>query len=359
MKVAPLPLNPPTEVPRRSRVGILMKIGMIVWVSLLTGIAGAESIPLKYDYKVGKFTFPAIVNGRTLTASINLSLLDSYVSTKALGYQEVSIPKVAVRVKTLGLSEQQVNCRTNLSNDLDMYLGRSFFKDKVLNWDIARQILTVEVPPPGEASKANLDFEKGIFSFGGSVARLPMLSPVTALPKGTLLELANDINSVRNKMPIASNSKYAMANYKGTLQSVIAAEGFGEFGKRPPELSQDFVPGASFFGAQTVQIDFVKSEIKFEANPKLNGIYLLSQKIALRLHIGVHGLCLTGSSDEAFDAFLEERAFKGLYLSRIGDVTIQIDKLGEYGYLLELMQELEVKKSIRLENETTYYTINL
>jgi hypothetical protein len=264
---------------------------------------------------------------------------------------------VEATIEFPGQAAKRVKCFASLTKSVDVILGRSFFKDQALTWDIEGSTLAVGHQTENGKSGEAIDFEKGTFSSPEGTVRLPVISPLSYLPKGTPLPSAFDFVTGAKTFDSVPEDEYVLTKYGGRCQLVvnigIAAK---ELDERQAALS--LVPGGTYFGNQKVIIDFQKNQIIKVDNLALSALSILQRRSMIRFGLVDGRGVITGSDKDSVDEILRAKQLIGWEVARIGSIPLDATKLKNFDYLVEVYRELSKSKSVRIENATTFFTIN-
>ncbi len=325
----------------------MVSITSTLFVLIVLPCYSGSSYSLNSSDGLAPYTVPVRVNGKEVEAIINLSDRYTFVHpslvTEVIGQDEI----VNAQVEAFGIKNDRLICRTDgFTTPRMISLGREFFKGRTLIWDIPNARLTVnETAEPLENGR-KFDFETGQYKVGAATIFLPILSPCNSIPFGAPLKRGFQFfNTDERRSETRENVFYAFELF-GSMQVGAPTKLFDiEFANKGWEQGI-FYPGAIFFGAQLVKIDFSSMSIEYLEDSILKGVQLLALRLNSNLELKENGLVLRSGANKQIDQWFRSKGVVGLRVKRIGSLSVDPAKLGDFDYLLSLLRELESGVSV-------------
>lgn len=316
-----------------------------------------DPIQLTFSEQERMFSIPVKVNGVSLKAFVNLSepvtLADPEIIdglTKKDGLAEVAI-------SVNGGREEKTLVSTHWNGrKVPLILGRSFFREKALNWNTGAATLSITTSTPELTDGYAVDIEKGRFLFDGTRVCLPVFSDSTWVPSSAPYNGAQNLFKLDSKYRILNEGRIYLLDLRKQYQSAILSDAFNDVPVSENWVNETFYPGLTFFGSQSVVIDFRSLKIDFKVDSRLNGIALLGQRMLCTLEERNGRLYVTNALSTGMQKWLSDYEILGKqFVSKIGSVSVDPSKLGDKNYLLSLFRLLEANSAITFsdgESET-------
>ena len=320
--------------------------------STLFGSSG-NVIQMEADEVYRGFTVLVYVEGVRVKAFVNLTRKESFISEQLLGTERDTS---SVRVELMGQKPKSIEVVPISNPGVSVILGRSFFKGMIIRWDIPRAELHILDNLVETSDGRSISFEEGWFAFGKHTVRLPKLSFAGEIPFGTNLESAYLLTDPTRVIPSPRESVQIVTNLYGALQVVVSPPKTSALDD-DPSFERQFVPGASFFGATEVTFDFKKMKVYFKSSPEASHAHILGTRLALKLKAENGVLSVLGSYLKDSDQQLKQFGLVGASVITFADEPFDYAKLGDQGYIRQLLAKLKSKDVLEVSNGKSIFRL--
>lgn len=301
----------------------------------------ASSMKLAFDSKQWIFTVPAKVNGRAASAIIDLSMEETLVDSSFVSRLAKLGQRLKADVSVLNVGPTQVDAEPTEGLGL-ISIGRGFFKNKVLIWDIPNGSLTVTDEREDASKGVSISSNGGYFFPGKRRALLPQISPVSRVPSGLQTSDGFDFFRPSQTVKVIDKARVFGLTLHERIQAVVISSGYDDTTQEVTEKNVRYYPGATFFGDQTVTIDFKNNRIHFTDSEISRNLFLFRLMLSLpKFEIKNDQLILREIDQTGRLRFFEERGAIGLALKRIGRIEIAVSRFKDRSFLMSVLKELE------------------
>lgn len=299
------------------------------------------STKLAFDSRQWIFTVPAKVNGRAVSAIIDLSMEETLVDSSYVSPLAKLGQRLKADVSVLNVGPTQVDVEPTQGLGL-ISIGRGFFKNKVLIWDIPNGSLTVTDGIEDTSKGVSINFNGGYFFPGKRRALLPQISPVSRVPSGLQTSDGFDFFRPSQRVEVINQARVFGLTLHERIQAVVISYGYDDTTQEVTAKNVRYYPGATFFGDQTVTIDFKNNRIHFKDSEISRNLFLFRLMLSLpKFEIKDDQLILREIDQTGRLRFFEEKGAIGLALKRIGRIEIAVSRFKDRSFLMSVLKELE------------------
>ena len=294
--------------------------------------------------------YEAKINGHAVMVSIVLALKDNYIHEDLAAEMSIRGRDVETAISFAEKKVTDVPFIVEAGNWQGVILGRSFFENSILRWNTSDHVITVLPPDASRDGGFPVDIQSGFFKVLNEQFPLPCISNNTVFPSDEPLKGAFRLAKPGEEFDSAPVGVPVIGLLNGQLQSINGIK--SEFGKDSifGTKFRQGMPGASFFGAQTVEIDFKNSRIFFDPSPALRGAFILGYRLGLDLKVQEGRLVLVGTRPGTPREKLQELGIFGFYVESFGEVKMDVSQLGDVTKIREFLLAIEKEKFMRLSD---------
>lgn len=200
--------------------------------------------------------------GKEVTVIINMALKRSRLNSltsRNIGYDQASSVKLKLKQTDIALAEIQPEIFTFQDPALlavDLILGRDAFKGKIVMWNCELFRISILDEYVADSPGYQLNTTNGTFTWDKKEWYLPSIMKFGLTSKNAFKGGALSVSSQTVEKVLRENELYFVQDHN-RLRCVAY----------DPSVSDFEATSASFFGAQTVVIDFKNSRIHFNSRP--------------------------------------------------------------------------------------------
>lgn len=301
--------------------------------------------------------YEGTIKSRAVVVSIILALEENYIHEDLADELSITGREVATTISFAEKEVKDVPFRVETGNWQGVLLGRSFFKNSILRWNTSDHVISVLPTVASRDGGFSIDSQSGFFKVLNEQVPLPCISNNTIFPSDEPVKGAFKIVKPGEQLDYAPPGVPVMGLINGQMQSISGI--VSEFGMNSifGTKFRQGMPGASFFGAQTVEIDFKNSKIFFDPNPALRGAFILGHRLGLDLKVQEGRLVLVGTRPGTPREELQALGIFGFYVESFGEIKMDVSQLGNINKIREYLLAIEKEKFMRLSDGENTFTL--
>lgn len=297
------------------------------------------------------------VGSQLIEIGVNLAFEENFIREDLVKGEVVQDGQVTMPIRIGEHVAKAVRFRVLKGPAPDMVLSRKFFANRLVRWNIVENTLAVFAGGLARPGGFEFDFDSGVFRMFEQRFALPALSKDTQVWSNLQVPGSFYLFSARDFKDRSQEGEILVGLIANQLQTFIGRKILLDPRERYGKQFSLGFPGASFFGAQTVEIDFSHSKIFFDADPIHRGAYILGCRLELDFKVQDRRLVLVGSRRSATLESLRSMGIIGFYVESIGNVKLETSQLGDIIKIREYLLAIEKEKFMRLSDGEKTFTL--